>query len=63
MDKITADEMAYHMRLLAQIKEAQSVWSSWSRHLAEKYELGPRDALLEDGSIKRAAPAEDAPED
>ena len=62
-EALTADELAYHQRLVAQVREAQAAWTSWSRHLSEKYRLGQRDALLEDGSIVRAAPAEDPPEE
>lgn len=57
---ISTDELAYHERLLAQLRSAQAAWQSWSEHLAQKYELREGDAITASGEIVRA-PAEDEP--
>ena len=50
---ISADELAYHRRLAAQLRAAQAAWESWSAHLVAKYELGPDDGISESGEVVR----------
>ena len=61
-EHITPDELSYHASLIAQLRAAQAAWQSWSRHMAEKYALGPGDSVAEDGTVVRAEqpdPSED----
>lgn len=52
-ERITAAEAVYHRRALAQLRAAQSVWESWSSHLATSYNLSPGDDVDESGAILR----------
>lgn len=51
---LSDDELAYHRRVIAALRAAQTVMQSWSVHLGEKYKLGPEDYVAEDGSVHRA---------
>jgi hypothetical protein len=54
MERLTAEELAYHQIVVAQTRAAQAVWQSWSNHLAQRYGLEPDDSISEDGLILRA---------
>jgi len=53
-ERISPDEMAYHLAVIAAQREAQTVTASWARHLTLRYGLGPDDRIGEDGAIQRA---------
>jgi hypothetical protein len=49
----------YESRELARLaQELQSAVNVWARDLARKYELGPLDRVLEDGTIVRESASE-----
>jgi hypothetical protein len=50
---LSRDEIAYHLRLVAQVSAANAAWQSWSAHIAAKYELAQGDAVDEKGAIVR----------
>jgi hypothetical protein len=54
-DHLSADEMAYHARLVDQRRALDAVWASWGQHLAEKYDLGPQDGIDEHGAVMRGS--------
>lgn len=54
-DRISDDELAFHLKALAAKKAADATWVSWGSHLASKYELSAEDGIAEDGRIHRAA--------
>lgn len=56
-EHLSDDELAYHRRVLVEVKAAQAAWASWSQHIGGKYQLGPKDTVSEDGVVARA-PAE-----
>lgn len=51
--RLSADDFAYHARLLAQIQAAQIALSSWEAHVIQRYALGPSDVVEQDGTITR----------
>ena len=55
---ITADELAYQATVFADVRAAQVALTSWSRHLAAKYQLQQGDNITEDGKILRKAAQE-----
>jgi hypothetical protein len=64
-ERITADELAYHERLVERVKWAQQAqveistidgaFRSWGEHLHAKYKLGEGDGVDESGVITRTA--------
>lgn len=52
-EQITEDELVYHQRVLATLRDAEAAWRSWGAHLAAKYRLGQRDSITESGLIVR----------
>lgn len=56
MERLTDDELAYHRRLVSEVKSAEAAWRSWSVHLSEKYRLGTGDSISESGEISRVDP-------
>ena len=62
MERISEDELAYHARLIAEMKAAQAAWQSWSAHLSAEYELHEGEGIGEDGTIYRVPLAKDAPQ-
>lgn len=53
-EHLTDDELAFHRKVVADIKAAQAAWSSWSQHIAGKYELKDGEGVAEDGTIHRS---------
>lgn len=51
--RISADEMAYHIYVMKTLQEAQNAHSSWGMHLSSKYNLLPGDGINPDGAIIR----------
>lgn len=59
MDRISDDDLLYHARVIAELRAAQVALDSWARHLTAKYQIGPSDAIAEDGTIQRG-PADES---
>lgn len=55
-DRISADEVAYHERVLTAYKTAKAAWDSWGAHLVTKYGISLGDEITEDGRIVRGTP-------
>lgn len=52
---LSSDELDYHNRVVESLKIAQSVWISWSNHIAQKYELTENEFVDESGRIQVSA--------
>jgi hypothetical protein len=66
MEVITADELAYHNQVTAEVQalqqqsrdlaeRAKGVASSWARYLSDKYKLGAGGIVNDKGEIVRTA--------
>lgn len=61
-DRIDDAELAYLQRVFAAYGEAKAALEHYTRHLMERYQCGPQDALRPDGTIHRAAPPASEPD-
>jgi hypothetical protein len=60
---VSKDDLEYHQKMLERIEWAQEAqksiegiqvaWQLWSSHLAEKYQLSPKDDINPTGAITR----------
>ncbi len=53
MEQISEEDLAYHLRVVAQLQGAQGAFSSWAEHLKQKYTIGPQDTIDGAGVIRR----------
>lgn len=53
-ERISPDDMAYHVRVVEQLEQAQVVYQSWANHLLTKYQLQGSDSISKYGIITRS---------
>lgn len=58
-ERLSEDEMAFHDKVISDLKSAQAAWAAWSSHISMKYRLRPGEGIGEDGTVHRAS--EDSP--
>lgn len=55
-ERLSPDDLAYHAKVVENLREAQAVFGSWAQYVAGKYGLGPADTVETDGRIERQGP-------
>jgi hypothetical protein len=60
-ERISAEDHAYYLRCLGNLREAQATFNHWGSFMCERYKVGPTDRINEDGSIERAVIEDETP--